>query len=189
MLILSSGMLTAILVLRLFAASQVLLFAAALGLAQNPPRIRILGCALAIGVITYLLLPPIDTYLGIGMPKSMTLFAQTIPLLLFLFTWELFEDDHPIPRSIWLAGLIYLVAAFWVALQWDRIEDSEIALLALLVQFGKLLFAVGTILVVWQGREHDLVEARAKLRQAFAAGLGIIVAAVVAVELLTGWQV
>ncbi|MEE8077952.1 MAG: helix-turn-helix transcriptional regulator [Pseudomonadales bacterium] len=182
-------MLTAILVLRLFAASQVLLFAAALGLAQNPPRIRILGCALAFGVITYLLLPPIDTYLGIGMPKSLALFAQTIPLLLFLFTWELFEDDHPIPSSIWLAGLTYLVAAFWVALQWDRIEDSEIALLALLVQVGKLLFAVGTILLVWRGREHDLVETRAKLRQVFAIGLGSIVAAVVAVELLTGWQV
>jgi AraC-like DNA-binding protein len=43
--------------------------------------------------------------------------------------------------------------------------------------------------IVWRGREHDVVESRLKLRRVFAASIGVIVAAVVATELVTGWKV
>jgi AraC-like DNA-binding protein len=57
------------------------------------------------------------------------------------------------------------------------------------IQLAKLGFAIGAMIIVWRGREHDVVESRLKLRSVFAAGIGVIVAAVVATELVTGWKV
>ena len=102
-------MITAIVVLRLFAASQVLLCACALAMSQNPPRARMLGTALALGVVSYLVVPLVYMHIGPGVAKGFVLPADAIPPLLFLFTWELFEDDRP-PVGVWLLGLIYHAA-------------------------------------------------------------------------------
>lgn len=182
-------MLTAILTLRLFAASQVLLFAVGFALSQNTMRVRLLGLSLAVGVMGYLCIPLIDAYTDMGVPTVLVLLAQAIPLLLLMFTWALFEDDRALPRVIWLLGLAYLAASGWIGLNWESINDAELSLMAVIVQVAKLVFALSAIFVVWTGREYDLVAERLKLRRVFATGLGVMIAAVVATELVTAWQV
>jgi len=77
---------TAILVLRLFAASQVLLLATALAFSPNPVRTRLLGAALSLGAVSYLLSSQVFTYINFDLWPGLQLLADAIPPLLFFFT-------------------------------------------------------------------------------------------------------
>jgi AraC-like DNA-binding protein len=180
---------TSIIVLRLLAISQVLLFAGALALSTNPCRLRAIGMALALGITAYLMLPLADAYVGLYVMQGFALAASAIPPLLLLLTWELFEDD----RSPSLVGLslilVYMAVAGWVQLGWNPalVPANDIATVSL--QVAKFGFAVGSIVIVWKGRAHDLVERRLKFRRVFVVSVGLLVATVVATELIAGWRV
>ena len=182
-------MITAIVVLRLFAASQVLFCAGALAMSQNPLRIRMLGAVLALAVVSYLVLPLVFTHVGPAAGKVFVPPADVIPPLLLLFAWELFEDDRKLPLTLWLLGWTYIAVTSLVELAWDPTGATAATYLAVFVQIVKFGFAGGAIFIVWRGRENDLIETRLKLRRVFAVGLGLIVAAVVVTELVTGWRV
>lgn len=180
---------SAILLLRILAVSQVLLLAIALAVSPNPNRTRLVGVALALGAVSYLLSSPTLDYINLEPGRWLALPADAIPPLLFLFTWFLFEDDRKLPQLIWWISASYLVATVWVGLSGGVANGSTSIFLVVPIQLVKLGFAIGAIFVVWQGREDDVVESRLKLRRVFATGIGVIVAAVVATELLTGWHV
>jgi len=177
-------MLTAIVVLRLLAASQVALSVAALASSSNPLRVRVMSTALAIGVVAYLVVP-IAAEQGATMTVQVfALTAELIPLLLFGFTWSVFEDSPRLVRTLACAGFIYVAAALWVTL-----NRGSMPILPLVLQFAKLALAIAAIYVIWKGREEDLVEARLRLRPAFMAGLALAVVVVVSVELVARWHV
>ena len=180
---------TAILVLRILAASQVLLFATALGISPNPVRIRVLGIALVLGVVSYLISSPVFGHIDLQVGRWLSLPADIIPPLLFFFTWALFEDDREPPPLIWLIAAVYFAMALWIGLGGPATDAAMNLYLLVPVQLAKLGFAGGAMYVIWRGRESDVVESRLKLRRVFAASIGIIVAAVVATELVTGWNV
>ncbi len=182
-------MTTAILVLRILATSQVLLSATALAISSNPYRTRLLGIALMLGVVSYLVSSPVFGHINLEVGPWLALPADVVPPLLFFFTWDLFEDDREPPIFVWLIAALYLVVALWVGL--DRTETNAVENIYLLVpvQLAKLGFAITAMFIVWRGRENDVVESRLKLRRWFAASIGVIVAAVVATELVTGWNV
>ena len=115
--------------------------------------------------------------------------ADAVPPLLFFFTWDLFEDDREPPLFLWLIALLYLFMALWVGLERGATNASVNIYLLVPVQLTKLGFAFGAMFIVWRGRENDVVESRLRLRRVFAASIGVIVAAVVATELVTGWKV
>jgi AraC-like DNA-binding protein len=179
----------AILVLRLLALSQVLLSAIAIAISPNPYRTRLLGVALVMGAVSYLISSPVFHQINLEVGPWLVLPADAIPPLLFFFTWDLFEDDKKAPLSAWLIAVIYLLVAVWTGLERDVTGGTANIYLLLPVQLTKLGFAVGAIVIVWRGRENDVVESRLKLRRVFAASIGVIVAAVVATELVTGWNV
>ena len=179
----------AILVLRILAASQVLLFGAALGISPNPVRIRVLGVAFVLGVISYLISSPVFGHIDLQVGRWLSLPADLIPPLLFFFTWALFEDDRNPPPFTWLIAAIYLATALWIGVATPVADTSSSNYLLFPLQLTKLAFAGAAMYVVWKGRESDVVESRLKLRRVFAASIGIIVAAVVATELVTGWDV
>ena len=58
-------MTTAILVLRLLATSQVLLAATALVISSNPYRTRLLGIAVMLGVVSYLVSSPVFGHINL----------------------------------------------------------------------------------------------------------------------------
>ena len=182
-------MTAAILVLRLLAVSQVLLLAAALAMSANPYRTRLLGFALALGAVSYLISSPVFDYINLEVGPWLVLPADAIPPLLFFFAWDLFEDDREPPLLLWLIAASYLVLAMWIGLQRGATGAAANVYFLVAVQLTKLGFAVGAIFIVWRGRESDVVESRLKLRHVFAVSIGVIVTAVVATELVTGWNV
>ena len=182
-------MTTAILVLRLLAASQVFLSAVALAISANPYRTRVLAIALVLGVVSYLLSSPVFGHINLEVGPWLALPADAVPPLLFFFTWDLFEDDRKPPLFVWLIAALYLVVALWVGLERGATNAAVNIYLLVPVQLAKLGFAIGAMFIVWRGRENDVVESRLKLRRVFAAVIGVIVAAVVATELVTAWNV
>jgi AraC-like DNA-binding protein len=182
-------MTAAILVLRILAVSQVLLSATAIAISPNPYRTRLLGIALVVGAVSYLVSSPVFGHINLEVGPWLALPADAIPPLLFFFTWDLFEDDRKAPLFLWLIAAIYLLVAVWMGLERDVTDATANIYFLVPVQLTKLGFAVGAIVIVWRGRENDVVESRLKLRRVFAASIGVIVAAVVATELVTGWSV
>jgi len=180
---------TAILVLRILAISQVILSAAALAISSNPYRTRLLGIALMLGVVSYLVSSPLFGHINLHVGTLLTLPADIVPPLLFFFAWELFEDDRKPPLFVWIIAVLYVVVALWIGLERGATNSAVSIYLLVPVQLTKLGFAIGAMFIVWRGREHDVVESRLKLRRVFAASIGVIVAAVVATELVTGWKV
>lgn len=180
---------TAILVLRILAVSQVLLTVAALAISPNPYRTRIFGIALVLGVISYLISAPVLDHFDLAVGPWLALPADIVPPLLFFFVWELFEDDREPPLIAWIMAALYLLVALWIGLDRGATDASANTYLLIPVQLAKLWFAVVAMYVIWRGREDDVVENRLKLRRLFAASIGIIVVAVVATELVTGWNV
>ena len=180
---------TAILVLRILATSQVLLAATALLFSSNPYRTRLLGIAVMLGVVSYLVSSPVFGHINLEVGPWLTLPADAVPPLLFFFAWDLFEDDRKPPLFVWLIAALYLVVALWVGLERGATNVAVNIYLLVPVQLTKLGFAIGAMFIVWRGRENDVVESRLKLRRVFAASIGVIVAAVVATELVTGWNV
>ena len=182
-------MTTAILLLRILAISQVLLSATALVFSSNPYRTRMLGIALMLGVVSYLVSSPVFGHINLEVGPWLSLPADAVPALLFFFTWDLFEDDREPPLFVWLIAVLYVVAAFWIGLERGATNAGVNIYLLVPVQLTKLGFAIGAMFIVWRGRENDVVESRLKLRRVFTASIGIIVAAVVATELVTGWNI
>ncbi len=181
-------MLTIILAIRLFAASQVLLFAMVFSMSENPIRVRASGLALALAAICYLLLPTVQYSASEALFYCMVLFAQLIPVFLFIFVWEMFEDDRTLPFGIWLLAGVYLGLSFWAGWLWLAF-DAKLPLLQIIVQLAKLVWALGAIFVIWHGRIYDLVEARLKLRRILITSLGMLVSAIIAAEIVAGEQV
>ncbi|MDH3640393.1 MAG: hypothetical protein OES09_18300, partial [Gammaproteobacteria bacterium] len=182
-------MTTAILVLRILAVSQVLLSATAIAISPNPYRTRLLGIALVLGALSYLFSSPVFGYINLEIGPWLVLPADAIPPLLFFFTWDLFEDDRKAPLWVSFIAAFYLVVALWIGLDRGATDAAINSYVMVPVQLTKLGFAIGAIVIVWKGRENDVVESRLKLRRVFAASIGVIVAAVVATELVTGWNV
>lgn len=182
-------MTTAILVLRLLAASQVFLSAVALAISVNPYRTRMLGVALMLGVVSYLISSPVFAHINLEVGPWFALPADVVPPLLLFFTWELFEDDREPPLFVWLIATIYLVLALWIGLERGFEDTAANIYVRVPVQLTKLGFALGAMYIIWRGREDDVVESRFKLRRLSAASIGIFVAAVVSTELVTGWNV
>ena len=182
-------MTAAILILRVLAVSQVLLSATALAVSPNPYRTRLLGVALALGAVSYLISSPVFAYINLEVGPWLILPADAIPPLLFFFTWDLFEDDREPPLLAWLIAALYLAVALWIGLERTATDAAVNVYFLAPLQLTKLGFAVGAIFIVWRGRENDVVESRLKLRRVFAASIGVIVVAVVATELVTGWNV
>lgn len=180
---------TVILVLRILAISQVLLAATALAISSNPHRTRLLGIALMLGVVSYLVSSPVFAHINLEVGPWLALPADAVPPLLFFFTWNLFEDDREPPLFVWLIAALYLVVVLWLGLERAATNAVVDSYLLVPVQLIKLGFAVGAMFIVWRGRENDVVETRLKLRRVFVASIGVIVAAVVATELVTGWNV
>lgn len=184
-----NNIMTAILVLRLFATSQVLLLVIALLISPNPVRTRFLGVALSLGAVSYLMSSRVFDYINFQIGPGVGLLADAIPPLLFFFTWELFEDDREPPFFVWLIAVLYLVVVAWTGLTMGEARGAASVFLLAPLQLTKLGFAIGAIFIVWRGRKIDVVESRLKLRRVFAAGIGVTVAVVVMTELVMGWQV
>ena len=159
--------------LRLFAASQMLLLFCVFLMSDNPKRVRLLGCTLMFAVIIYFVEPMMVQQIPLTNHKFAFVFQSMIPALTLIFVWSVFEDGSPIP--IWLWALVGLDLALSL---WAASLTPSVPLLEGISQVVKLTMAIAAVVVVWKGRDADLIEMRSKTRMWFVGTFVITVLAV-----------
>lgn len=170
--------------LRMLSVSQVLLFILLLVCSDNPKRVRGVGVLLMLGIITYLGVPLLDDYTPYVNGVSFIWYLAAItPSLLLLFVWFIFEENcHP---PVWIIALVSLsiFASLYYQFAYLGLPGSPMWLKVL-----KAGIAAVAIFVVWRGRDNDLVEMRAKIRNVFIFALTLMAFMVITVEVLTGFD-
>ena len=170
-----------IVVLRVLAVSQLLVFAGVLIRTDATRSAKCIGVGFVTSVCAYLLLPIL---FSIGAPSAimtgLVWLANLVPIALFLVAWLCFED-HPPPAIVWygLAALAAIMA--WLQLVW---ATEPAALQAL-----KLGTTCGSIVLAAREFRNDLVDQRRRARVVFISMVGAIVLSVLVVEFISGWQV
>ena len=174
-------------VFRALAASQEILFLVLLALSNNPLRVRVIGAALLLGILSYLLTPIFYAELSPTAILPLFFMAKIIPAILLLFTWVVFEESAPIP--IWIWFLIFVDVFISAAMPSGLLTFSEHVPVALVRYILSIVFVCLAIYVVWRGRDNDLVERRQTLRLWFIGCTVFLVLCILAVELLFDLQV
>ena len=148
---------------RFLALSQAVFFLVSIAISHNPARVKLVGMALAVGILGYLLAPVLLAELGIVTAAILWTLASLVPSLLFIFTWVVFEDRRNIPW--WLGILFILDVMIEVATHIAFVQTGDhSAWFTLPVIFKRLTFVLATLYLLWRGKECDLVEARVRLR-------------------------
>lgn len=163
------------------AASQVLLTGLFFFIYYRQTRLGLLVALLCICLLTVLLPPS----LGNEMPVIDYLLGRlgaATPALLWLFAHTLFIDDRRISALAWVFLLGYQIAR-GIAVYFAELRNTDnmivtgLTILGLLIAFG---LAVHVIIMATRELRHDLLEQRRRIRAPFAAGLGLIMALLVA---------
>lgn len=167
--------------LRLLSASQIALFLLLIACSDNPKRVKVIGALLMLGIISYLFMPLVEHYTPYSdQIRVFWYFAAVTPSLLLVFTWFVFEENCRIPP--WMAFFVgfSMLASLWYQFTKAGLPGSPVWLQAL-----KVLIAAIAIFLVWRGRDNDLVEMRAKIRNIFILALALTTFIVLVVEVLT----
>jgi AraC-like DNA-binding protein len=175
-------------ILRMLAIGQLLLIAVVIGRGRAPRSIRIATALLLLGVACYLTIATPAFRTGGSPPWALVqLFAQSVPLMLWVFAHLLFE--RPIDRRVAVAGLALLFGC-WAGLFFARISgwDGRWAI-SVLQRVTSLLFAGHAIIIALSERGDDLIEKRRRLRVGFVVVVGALAFIVVALEMIFGYSV
>ncbi|MEX0963297.1 MAG: helix-turn-helix transcriptional regulator [Pseudohongiellaceae bacterium] len=111
--------------------------------------------------------------------------AAATPAVLWLFAHTLFVDDRRVSPVAWLFLIGYQLAR-GIAVYSVQINSTENAVVTVLTVLGLLIafgLAVDVIIMATRELRHDLLEPRKRIRGPFAAGLGLVMALLVAVLL------
>lgn len=166
---------------RLLAISQVILFTLFIAFSDNPKRVKIVGVGLMLGIMSYVGMPLVDKYTPYyGTFRFMWFFGATVPSMLLLFVFFIFEESCQVPK--WMLALIGVSMG---ASAWFHIIDLGLPGSPLWLQILKCFITILVISVVWRGRDNDLVELRAKARNIFIFVFSIETLLIIFVEVVT----
>jgi len=168
---------------RFLALSQVVLLLVSLATSKNPPCVRLAGASLFSGIIAYLLGPVALSYGQMDLASLFFTIASLTPMFILLFVWVAFEEQHTFPRWFWgLIGLnitLELIAHTLYSMPGDLPKFMRIMQV---VEIGLTIFA---LILLWKGKEEDLVEARAKLRNWSILGIASLTLLILILHLVT----
>ncbi len=166
---------------RLLAISQTILFSMIIACSANPKRVKVIGVGLMLGCMAYLGMPLIEKYTPYyDQFKVLWIFSAVVPSLLLLFVYFIFEESCQIPK--WMIALIVVSVGSSL---WFQITNVGLPGSPQWLQVLKAFIALTAIVVVWKGRDYDLVEMRAKVRNVFIFVLAIETFIVISVEVAT----
>lgn len=172
---------------RFLAVSQVILLFVALASSHNPPRVRVSGAALSIGVICYLLGAVTKSSGDMHIAAFFFHFASLTPLFMLIFVWVGFEEQHALPSWIWVTIGIYVCCEAITHYHFGQTETYHF--LSMPMQIIEVGLALATIFVLWIGREHDLVESRTKLRTWAISCSAVLILVICSVMLVTQYEI
>lgn len=159
--------------IKVLAASQVMLFIGILFISKNPLFIRAIGITLMTAILSYLFNPLFSQYTDTPYINFISVLASLIPILMLIFVWAIFEEGCIIPK--WMIGLFLIDMCLSIWLVTGDNPSSEIELLG---QLLKVFSAAYAIYITWRGKENDLVEMRLKARLVFIGALSVTVLSV-----------
>ena len=171
-------------IFRLLAISQVALFILFIIFSSNPKRVKVVGVALMLGVMSYTGMPLVEAYT----PHAEALrffwfFSAIVPSALLLFSFFIFEESCYIPK--WLLALIIVSVGSSV---WFHMTSVGLPGSPLWLQILKGFLILVAITVIWSGKDADLVEIRAKVRMVFVLVLAVETLMILMLEVVTNFN-
>lgn len=174
-------------ILRMLAIGQLLLIAMVIGRGRAPRAIRLATAVLLLGVASYLIIAtPLFRPLHGPLWAVVQLFAQAVPLMLWVFAHLLFE--RPISRRLAIAGLAVLLGCWagnYAAMLAGR--DGRVAI-AVIQPVTSLLLIGHAIVIAIRERGDDLIEKRRRLRVGFVVVVGTLAFIVIVLEMIFGFR-
>lgn len=171
------------LTLRLLAASQFILMMLIIGLSQTALRVRLVNLALISGILSYLVMPWVETLGYRGWQESLWFPASSVPSLLLISIWYTFEGTQ-LPKWIMFLTGFSVSTSLWL-----RFHDIGLPESPAWLQILKLGIVLTTMAVVLYGRDSDLIERRQKLRNTLALTLTALILMIAAIEFATEYAV
>jgi AraC-like DNA-binding protein len=147
---------------RFLALSPVALLLISLAISKNPPCVRLVGAGLFSGIVGYLLGPVADANSQVELTARLFTLASLAPMFILLFVWVVFEEQHTFPNWFWV--LIGLNTALEVVSHSFYAMNGTISAFMRVMQVVEIGLVLFALLLLWKGKEEDLVEVRAKLR-------------------------
>lgn len=168
-------------IIRLLALSQGLLLMLFIASSANPLRVRAVGVGLIVGVLTYIVMPLVEAHTSYyEQIRYVWFLGSIVPSLLLLFVFFIFEECCEVPWWVIAVVSVSIAASLWFQLSEDGYISSPLWL-----QLLKAGITIAAIVIIWRGRENDLVEARSKMRTFFVLVLAVETLLVVFIEMLT----
>jgi len=168
---------------RFLALSQVILLLISLAVSKNPPCVRLVGTLLFGGIISYLLGPIAISYGHASLALLLFNMASLTPMFILLFVWVVFEEQHTFPRWFWL--LICLNIALEIGAHSIYTVKGDIPPFMRFMQVVEIGITLFAIALLWKGKEEDLVETRAKLRNWSILGIASLTLLILFLHLVT----
>ncbi|MFT6407175.1 MAG: AraC-like DNA-binding protein [Arenicella sp.] len=168
---------------RFLALSQVALLLISLAISKNPPCVRLVGAGLFCGIIGYLLGPVAVDNDQLELASLLFSAASLTPMFILLFVWVAFEEQHTFPN--WLWALISLNIILEITSHSLYSMSGTIPMFMRVMQFIEIALVVFALFLIWKGKEEDLVEARAKLRNWSILGIALLTLLILFFHLVT----
>lgn len=154
---------------RFLALSQVLLLLISLAISKNPPCVRLASISLFTGVAGYLLGPLALSYEQYQLASLVFTIASLTPMFIVLFVWMAFEEQHTFPWWFWWLIGVNVVAEFVSHSLYSG--GANIPVFTRVMQVVEISLAILALVLLWRGKEEELVESRAKLRNWSIVGM------------------
>ncbi len=166
---------------RLLMISQIIFLAILIATSHNPLRVKGVGILLILGTITYCGMPLVELYTPYyDQLKFFWLLASIVPSTLLLFVFFIFEESCDVPK--WMMALVLLSVGSSV---WYQIVGVGLPGSPIWLQLLKGVITAIAIVVIWRGRENDLIESRVKVRNICILVMAIEILAIIFVEVIT----
>lgn len=172
---------------RLFTVSQLIFLIAVASLSKNRMAVRITLIGLATSVIAYMFLPIVYRDIPATALIIAWMMAEFIPLLLLVLVWQVFVDDKPVPVWMCLLAIVQLIVSVWAC--YDHFWGGSVFAVDVARHAVKVLILIVVIVILWHGRDSDLVAQRMAVRTLLCLVIGGCAVAVVLVELYFRFEV
>ena len=170
--------------LRLLIVSQLLLFTLMVVVSSaNPIRVRVVSVLFVVSVLSYLLMPIAEPYINTENIHFLWYPSNIAPSMLLLLVWFTFEEKSTVPPWLVLLVSFSVLSSFWFRMQNIGLPDTPLWL-----QASKIVIAIVTVVIVWLGRECDLIETRSKVRSYMVFTLCFMTLAIITVDILADFN-
>jgi len=140
--------------------------------------------ALSLGVISYLILGAVKHSPELlGSFYLLWLPANVTPSLLLILVWFTFEEKCSVPHWLKLILAFGVLSSLWFYLNGVAFSDVPLWL-----PVSKMLIAIAAIVVIWSGRDNDLIALRCKVRDFCVFGVGLIMAIIYLIKAATNFN-